>query len=70
MSKTIKDRAISLTASKLRLSDSQVRNVVDTYEASRSSVNRDPDGPKSLGGGWYLMPNGDKVQGKKAAGLA
>jgi hypothetical protein len=40
-------------------------------------VNIDDDGnevtadvPKHIGGGWYLMPNGEKVKGKEAAGLA
>lgn len=28
------------------------------------------DGPKELGGGWYLLPTGEKVRGKEAAGLA
>ena len=28
------------------------------------------DEPKSLGGNWYLMPDGSKVRGKAAAGLA
>ena len=25
--------------------------------------------PTALGGGWYLMPDGSKAHGKKAAGL-
>jgi hypothetical protein len=26
--------------------------------------------PKHVGGGWYVMPDGSKVRGRKAAGLA
>jgi outer membrane protein TolC len=28
------------------------------------------DVAKELGGGWYLLPSGEKVRGKEAAGLA
>lgn len=75
---TTKEKAVSRTAGQLRLSEAQVRHVVDEYEKNRSAVNRETSStktsktskPKSLGNGWYLMPDGSKAHGQKAAGLS
>ena len=32
-------------------------------------IDEPTDEPKHVGGGWYLMPTGEKVKGKEAAGL-
>jgi hypothetical protein len=81
---TTKENAVRRTAGQLRLSESAVRNVVDEYEKNRSAINRETSkstsskkktspsksAPKALGNGWYLMPDGSKAHGKKAAGLS
>lgn len=71
MSDTIKEHAISATAAELRLSETTVRMVVGSYDAARKALGRAKSGakvrPKSVGGGWYLLPNGERVQGKAKA---
>lgn len=68
---TIKARAIAATAAELRLSEVTVQMVVSAYDANRAALKRANAGaavkPKELGGGWYLLPDGRKVQGKAAA---
>ncbi len=84
---TNKELAIEHTAAELRMSTSEVRTVVNTFDSKRAAIVRIKKGkkvkdealtkaveaqaqPKHTGGGWYLMPDGTKVKGKKAAGLA
>lgn len=71
MTTTQKEQAIQATAAELRMSESEVRTVVSSFDANRAALGRAQAGaavsPKHLGGGWYLLPNGTKVQGKAAA---
>lgn len=68
---TIKEQAIAATAAELRVSEVTVRMIVSTYDATRAAYRRASSGatvkPKALGGGWYLLPNGERVQGKAKA---
>ncbi len=41
--------------------------VADTTEAPIELNELPPEGIRHVGGGWYLLPNGDKVQGKDEA---
>lgn len=75
MSDSTKELAVGQTARELRMGDSEVRVVVNTYERLRTEINRSRrKGSKKsskgkavhTGNGWYETPDGDKIHGRKA----